>query len=117
MSSARPLANREPAQALIVQPSLPRPKAIALMLAHRLPAISPSGPFAEEGGLISYSASLLWVSEGAPYVDKILKGAKPADLLVQQPTRFELVLNLKTALALGLMIPPMLLARADKVIE
>ena len=103
-SPAFAAANREPAQALIVQPSLPRPKAIALMLERRLPAISPAGPFAEEGGLISYSASPLWVREGASYVDKILKGAKPADLPVQQPTRFELVLNLKTAQALGLTI-------------
>jgi putative ABC transport system substrate-binding protein len=110
-------ANREPAEALIVQPSLPRPKAIELMRHHKLPAISPSGLFAAEGGLISYSASPLWVREGAVYVDKILKGAKPADLPVQQPTRFELVLNLKTAQALGLTIPATLLARADQVIE
>jgi putative tryptophan/tyrosine transport system substrate-binding protein len=110
-------ANREPAQALIVQPSLPRSKAIELMLKHRLPAISPTGLFAADGGLISYSASPLWVREGASYVDKILKGAKPADLPVQQPTRFELVLNLKTAQALDLTIPPTLLARADRVIE
>jgi putative ABC transport system substrate-binding protein len=110
-------ANREPAEALIVQPSLPRPKAIELMLKHKLPAISPTGLFAVEGGLISYSASPLWVREGAAYVDKIFKGAKPADLPVQQPTRFELVLNLKTAQALGLTIPPALLARADQVIE
>ena len=116
-SPAFAVANREPAQALIVQPSLPRPKAIELMLKHRLPAISPSGLFAEEGGLISYSASPLWVREGASYVDRILKGAKPADLPVQQPTRFELVLNLKTAQTLGLTVPPTLLARADKVIE
>ena len=108
---------REPAQALIVQPSLPRSKAIELMLKHRLPAISPIGTFARDGGLISYSSSPSWVREAAPYVDKILKGAKPADLPVQQPTRFELVLNLKTAQALGLTIPPTLLARADEVIE
>jgi putative ABC transport system substrate-binding protein len=117
LDSAFAAANREPAQALIVQPSLPRRKAIELMLKHRLPAISPIGTFAVDGGLMSYSSSPRWVREAAPYVDKILKGAKPADLPVQQPTRFELVLNLKTAQALGLTIPPTLLARADQVIE
>ena len=110
-------ANTAPADALIVQPSLPRQKAVALMLKHRLPAISPTGLFPEAGGLMSYSASPLWIREGAPYVDKILKGAKPADLPVQQPTKFELVVNLKAASALGLTIPPTLLARTDKVIE
>lgn len=115
--SAFAAAHGEPAEALIVQPSLPRVKAIGLMLKHRLPAISPTGLFPRDGGLMSYSASPLWVREGASYVDRILKGAKPADLPVQQPTRFELTLNLKTAQALGLTIPPTLLARADKVIE
>jgi putative ABC transport system substrate-binding protein len=85
-----------------------------MMLKHKLPAISPAGVFVVQG-LISYSASPLWVREGAAYVDKILKGAKPADLPVQQPTRFELVLNLKAAQALGLKIPPTLLARADQM--
>ncbi len=110
-------ANQQRPDALIVQPSLPRNKTVALSLKHRLPAISPSQLFAEEGGLMSYSASVAWSREAAVYVDRLLKGAKPADLPVQQPTKYELVINLKIAKALGLTIPPTLLARADRVIE
>ena len=84
----------------------------------RLPAVYGPSEHAEAGGLMAYSANLLDLERrAATYVDKILKGAKPADLPVQQPTKFELVINLKTAKALGLTIPPSILQRADRVIE
>jgi putative ABC transport system substrate-binding protein len=108
----------EQADAVLVQPSLPLKPAIDLALKQRLPSISTIRLFSSEGGLISYSVHESdMYRRAADYVDRILKGAKPADLPVEQPTRFELIVNLKTAKALGLTAPPTLLARADEVIE
>ena len=89
-----------------------------LAMKNRLPSISGYREYAEAGGLMSYGASLADIyRRSATYVDKILKGAKPADIPVEQPTKFELVINRKTAKALGLIIPQSLLISADKVIE
>jgi putative tryptophan/tyrosine transport system substrate-binding protein len=104
--------------AVIIQPTLIRKDVIELALKHRLPSFSMVNSLTRAGGLMSYGAFTpdLW-REAAAYVDKILKGARPADLPVAQPTHFELIVNLKTAKALGLTIPPSLLTRADEVIE
>jgi putative ABC transport system substrate-binding protein len=87
-------------------------------LKNRLPAISMFRTFSEAGGLIAYGPDLpAFFGRSASYVDRILKGAKPGDLPIELPTKFELVVNLKTAKALGLTIPPSLLLRADQVLE
>src|SRR5438128_8190441 len=95
-----------------------RKAVIDLAAAHRIPAIYELQVFVEPGGLMSYGVNASEMQRrAAAYVDKMLRGAKPADLPVEQPTKFELVINLKTARALGLTIPPSLLGRADEVIQ
>jgi putative ABC transport system substrate-binding protein len=115
-------ANRLGVQGLIAHPSTfmttNRARVIELAAIHRMPVIYPATVYTEAGGLISYGVDLIEnYRRAAVYVDKILKGAKPADLPVEQPTKFELVVNLKTAKQINLNIPPHVLARADKVIK
>lgn len=117
------VANKERAQALVVRipPSVPdaeRGRFVELVTKHRLPAIYQTANWIDAGGLISYGASRNFqFQRTAIYVDKILKGAKPAELPVEQPTKFEMAINLKTAKQIGLTIPPNVLARADRVIK
>jgi putative ABC transport system substrate-binding protein len=95
-----------------------RTQLATLAAQYRLPAIYETRDFAEAGGLIAYGPSLpdVWRRAGA-YVDKILKGAKPGDLPIEQPTKFELIINMKTAKTLGIKIPQSLLLRADELIQ
>jgi len=96
----------------------PRNQIVALAAKHRLPVMYPLGEYPEAGGLMSYGTNISdQYRRAAIYVDKILKGAKPANLPVEQPTKFEFIVNLKTAKQIGLTIPPNVLARADKVIK
>jgi len=118
LDSAFSAMEKERPDAVIVQPSLPTKYVAELALRQRIPTVSPLRGIVDEGGLMSYGIDEADAyRRAAIFVDKILKGAKPADLPVEQPTRFELVINLKTAKALGLTIPQSLLARADEVIE
>ena len=104
-----------PGSALVV---VHRKLIIALAARHKLPAVYPIRVFVADGGLISYGADATDPHRrAAAYVDRILKGEKPGDLPVQAPTKYQLVINLKTAKALGLTVPPALLATADEVIE
>ena len=109
---------KDRAEAVVVQPSLPQKHTTDLALKHRVPLFSANSNFTIGGGLTSYSADLpALYRETAVFVDKIAKGRKPADLPVQLPTKFLLVVNLKTAKALGITVPPLMLTRADQVIE
>jgi putative ABC transport system substrate-binding protein len=120
LDSALSSMTKERVGALVVMAHLPVPvhRAASLSLRHHFPTISLLNQFAEAGGLMSYGASVSDIRRrAATHVDRILKGAKPADLPVEQPTKFELVINLKTAKALGLTIPQSILVRADQVIE
>jgi putative tryptophan/tyrosine transport system substrate-binding protein len=110
--------DNERISAAILQLSLPRHPAIELAVQHRIPLVAPNRNLAKEGALISYGLnSTDMYHRAAFYVDRILKGTKPADLPVEMATKYDLLINLKTAQALGVTVPSTLLARADEVIE
>ena len=122
MPSAFAAMARERAEALLVAGSstflVHRTRVAELAVKGRLPTMYSFREIVEAGGLMAYAVNMTdFVGRAAVYVDKILKGANPADLPVEQPTKFELVINLKTAKALGLKIPNSVLARADEVIQ
>jgi putative ABC transport system substrate-binding protein len=113
---------REPGGALLLPPDPftvgHRKRIVELATRHQLPLVSAIRSFADEGGLLAYGVYIPELfRQAANYVDRILRGEKPADLPVQAPTRFELVINSKTAKALGLTVPPTLISVADEVIE
>lgn len=122
INGAFPAATRGQVEALLIQGDVflfqNRQRIVDLADAYRLPASYAWTPYVDLGGFMSYGPAIPeFFRRAASYVDRILKGAKPADLAVEQPTRFELVVNIKTARALGLTIPPPLLLRADRLIE
>jgi putative ABC transport system substrate-binding protein len=109
---------KENCDALFVLPDAVRPTIVTLAAAAQIPTVYTYSQFVELGGLASYGPSLTLIfRQSAQYVDRIFKGADPADLPVEQPTKFELIINLKAAKQIGLEIPMTMLARADKVIE
>ena len=120
--SAFARAKRDGVQALIASPggiiNTEQRQVLNLAAKNRLPAMYPTSDFVEAGGLMSYAPNLedLW-RRAADYVDKILKGTKPADIPVEQPTKFEFIVNLKSAKQIGVTVPPNVLARADRVIK
>jgi putative ABC transport system substrate-binding protein len=113
---------REPGSGLVIMPDgftdVHRAQIILAAARNNVPAVYPASPSARDGGLLSYGVDLVdtW-RRAAAYVDRILRGAKPGDLPVQLPTKYEMTVNLKTAKALGLTVPPSILLRADEVIE
>ena len=118
LEAAFATAVKEKADAVVYQASLPTKRVADLAIAHRLPTATTIRAFAEIGGLMAYGADGPVLNRrAATFVDKILRGEKPADIPVEQPTKFNLVINLKTAKAIGITVPPTLLARADEVIE
>jgi putative ABC transport system substrate-binding protein len=122
LDGALEAARRARAEAVMVVSSrfmnLNRPRILEFAGRQRIPLVSGWGPWARAGGFMSYGPDLdTLVRRAATHVDKILKGARPADLPIEQPTKFELVVNLRTARALGLTVPPSVLARADQIIE
>ncbi|MGE5220665.1 MAG: ABC transporter substrate-binding protein, partial [Chloroflexota bacterium] len=112
--------SRDSALVVILSPlvTLNSRRIVRLALKHHLPGMYPTRQFAEEGGLIAYGPSIRDLyRRAANYVDKILKGARAADLPIEQPTKFELIINLRTAKQIGVRVPPNVLARADTVIK
>jgi putative tryptophan/tyrosine transport system substrate-binding protein len=112
----------EPGGGLVVAPDIftfvHRAPIILLAARNKLPSVYPRSPFVTNGGLLSYGPDQMdLIRRAAPYVDRILRGAKPAELPVQLPTKFEMAVNVKTAKALGLTVPQSILLRADEVIE